>query len=162
MPVLTAASWPAYRFLKRQVKWSGNPISFRISQFIEIHTVEGFDVVNKAEIDIFLELSCFFDDAADIAIWSLVPLPFLKPAWTSGSSWFMYCLSLAWRIFSITLLACEMSAIVRWFEHSLGLPFLGIGMKMDLFQFCGHCWVFKILLTYWVQHFHSIIFQDLK
>ena len=45
------------------------------------------------------------------AIWSLVPLPFLKPAWTSGSSWFTYCLSLAWRILSITLLACEMSAL---------------------------------------------------
>ena len=45
------------------------------------------------------------------AIWSLVPLPFLKPAWTSGSSWFTYYWSLAWRILSITLLACEMSAI---------------------------------------------------
>ena len=48
-----------------------------------------------------------------LAIWSLVPLPFLKPAWTSGSSRFTYCWSLAWRILSITLLACEMSAIVR-------------------------------------------------
>ena len=35
-------------------------------QFIVIHTVEGFGVVNKAEIDVFLELSCFFDDPADI------------------------------------------------------------------------------------------------
>ena len=34
--------------------------------FIVIHTVEGFGVVNKAEIDVFLELSCFFDDPADI------------------------------------------------------------------------------------------------
>ena len=42
-----------------------------------------------------------------LAIWSLIPLPFLKPAWTSGSSRFMYCWSLAWRILSITLLACE-------------------------------------------------------
>ena len=33
-----------------------------------------------------------------LAIWSLVPLPFLKPAWTSGRSWFTYCWSLAWRI----------------------------------------------------------------
>ena len=47
-----------------------------------------------------------------LAIWSLVPLPFLKPAWTSGTSWFTYCWSLAWRILSITLLVCEMSAIV--------------------------------------------------
>ena len=48
-----------------------------------------------------------------LAIWSLVPLPFLTPAWTSGTSRFMYCLSLAWRILSITLRACEMSAIVQ-------------------------------------------------
>ena len=79
-----------------------------------------------------------------LAIWSLVSLPFLNPAWTSGSSWLTYCWSLAWRILSITLLAYEMSAIVRWFEHSLALPFFGIGMKTDLFQSCGHCWVFHI------------------
>ena len=35
-------------------------------QFIVIHTVEGFGIVNKAEIDVFLELSCFFDDPADV------------------------------------------------------------------------------------------------
>ena len=43
------------------------------------------------------------------------------------------------RIFSIALLSCEMSEIVSLFEHSLALPFLGIGMKTDLFQSCGHC-----------------------
>ena len=43
-----------------------------------------------------------------LAIWSLVHLPFLIPVWTSGSSWFTYCWSLAWRILIITLLACEM------------------------------------------------------
>ena len=79
-----------------------------------------------------------------LAIWSLVPLPFLSPPWTSGSSWLMYCWSLAWRILSITLLACEMTAIMWWLEHSLALPFFGIGMKTDLFQSCGHCWVFHI------------------
>ena len=47
-----------------------------------------------------------------LAIWSLVPLPFLNLACTSGSSQFAYCWSLAWRILSIILLACEMSAIV--------------------------------------------------
>ena len=81
-----------------------------------------------------------------LAIWSLVPLPLLKPAWTSGSSRFTYLWSLAWRILSITLLACEMSAIVPSFEHSLALPFFGTGMKTDIFQSCGHCWVFQI---YW-------------
>ena len=79
-----------------------------------------------------------------LAIWPLVPLSLLNPAWTSGSSWFMYCWSLAWRILSITLLVCEMSAIVWQLEHSLAFPFFGIGRKTDLFQSCGHCWVFQI------------------
>ena len=40
--------------------------SRRIFQFVVIHTVKGFGVVNKAEVDVFLELSCFFDDAMDV------------------------------------------------------------------------------------------------
>ena len=79
-----------------------------------------------------------------LAIWFLVSLPFLNPAWTSGSSQFTYCWTLAWRILSITLLARETSAIVWQSEHSLALPFFGIGMKSDLFQSCGHCWIFQI------------------
>ena len=65
-PVLTVTSWPAYRFLRRQVRWSGIPTSWRIFQFVVIHTVKDFGIVNKAEIDVFLELSCFFDDPMDI------------------------------------------------------------------------------------------------
>ena len=43
------------------------PISFRIfAQLIVIHTVKGFDIGYKAEIDVFLELSCFFDDSVDV------------------------------------------------------------------------------------------------
>ena len=80
-----------------------------------------------------------------LTIWSLVLLPFLNPDWTSGSSQFMYyCWSLASRILSITLLACEMSTIVQQFEHSLASPFFGFGMKTDLFQSCGHCLAFQI------------------
>ena len=79
-----------------------------------------------------------------LAIWSLVLLPFLSPAWTSRSSQFMYRWSLAWRILNISLLVCEMSEIVWQFEHPLALPFFGIGMKTVLFQSCGHCWVFQI------------------
>ena len=79
-----------------------------------------------------------------LTIWCLVPLPFLNPTWTYGSFQFMYYRSLACRILSITLLACEMSAIVRYFEYSLALPFFGTEMKTDLFQSCGHCWVFQI------------------
>ena len=37
-------------------------------QFVVIHTVKGFDIVNKAEIDVFLEISCIFDDPMDVAI----------------------------------------------------------------------------------------------
>ena len=76
-----------------------------------------------------------------LAIWFLVPLPFPNPAW---SSWFIYRVNMAWRILSITLLMFEMSVIVWQFEHSLAFPFFGIGMKTDLFQSCGHCWVFWI------------------
>ena len=79
-----------------------------------------------------------------LAIWSLVPLPFLNPACTSGSSRFTHYWILTWSILSMTLLACEMSAIVWSFEHSLALPFFAMGMKTDLFQSCGHCWVFHI------------------
>ena len=92
-----------------------------------------------------------------LPIWSPVFLPFLNPAsgfrrvlniWklfgTFGSSEFMYCGRLAWRILRITLLEYEMSAILQYFEHSLALPFFGTGMKTDLFQSCGHCWVFQI------------------
>ena len=45
---------------------SGIPISFRIFQFVVIHKVKGFGIVNKAELDVFLELSCFFSDPSDV------------------------------------------------------------------------------------------------
>ena len=35
-------------------------------QFVVIHTVKGFSIVNEAEVDVFLELSCFFDDPTDV------------------------------------------------------------------------------------------------
>ena len=84
-----------------------------IPQFIMIHTVKGFGIVNKAEIDAFLELCCFFHDPADVGNLISGSSAFSKTSLTSGSSRFTYCWSLAWRILSITLLACEMSAIVQ-------------------------------------------------
>ena len=48
------------RFLRRQVRWPGIPISLRIFQFVMIHTVKGFQVISEAEVDIFLEFPCFF------------------------------------------------------------------------------------------------------
>ena len=80
-------------------------------QFIVIHTVKGFDIVNKTEIDVFLELSCFLDDPTDVG--NLI----------SGSSAFSKSSLNIWKFtvhillkpglenLSITLLACEMSAI---------------------------------------------------
>ena len=115
-------------------------------QFVVIHTVKGFGVVDKAEVGVFLECSCFFDDPTDVGSLIFGTSAFSK---SSLNIWKFsvhveVCWSLAWRILSITLLGCEMSAIVRQFEHCLALPFFGIGMKTDLFQSCDHCWVFQI------------------
>ena len=49
----------------------------KFPQFVVIHTVKGFHIVNKAEVDDFLELSCFFNDPMDVGN-LLVPLPFLN------------------------------------------------------------------------------------
>ena len=127
-PVLTVASWPAYRFLKRHVRWPGIPIPFRIfHSWLWSTQSKAFGIVNKAEIDVFLELFCFFYDPADVGNSIFGSSAISKPAWTSGSSRFMYCWSLACRILSITLLVCEMSAIVRleflkffpWNQHQV-------------------------------------------
>ena len=48
-------------------------------QFIVIHTVKGFGIVNKAEIDVFLELSCFFDDSLNVGNLTSGSFAFLKP-----------------------------------------------------------------------------------
>ena len=59
-------------------------------QFVMIHTVKGFSVVDETEIDVlfFFNPLAFSIIQQMLAISSLVPLPFLNPAWTSGSSWF--------------------------------------------------------------------------
>ena len=58
--VLTVASWPANRFLRRQVRWSGIPISWKNFQFVVIHTVKGFGVINKVEVDVFSGILLIF------------------------------------------------------------------------------------------------------
>ena len=82
-------------------------------QFIVMHTVKGFGIANKAEKDVFLELSCFFDDPVDVGnlisdssafsktnlnIWKFTVHVLLKPGLKN---------------FKHYLLVCEMSAIVR-------------------------------------------------
>ena len=77
-----------------QVVWHSHLFQ-NFPQFTVIHTVKGFGIVNKAEIDFWNSLA-FLMIQRMLAIWSLVPLPFLKPACTSVSSCFTYCCTLAW------------------------------------------------------------------
>ena len=93
------------------------------SQFVVIYTVKGFGV------KMFFPLP-FSMIQQMLPIWSLVLLPFLNPVWTFGSSQFMYCWSLTWRNLSITLLACEMSAIVWWL--SILWHYLSWGLEWKL------------------------------
>ena len=111
-PVLIVAFWPAYRFLKRQVRWSGSPISWIIFHSF-LWSTQRLWHIQKSRNRCFSGTLAFWMIQCVLAIWFLVLLPFLNPAWTSGGSRFTYCWSLAWRILSITLLACEMSAIVQ-------------------------------------------------
>ena len=101
-------------------------------QFAVIHTVKTFDIVNKAKVDVFLEFSCFFDNLVDVGNLISDSSAISKSSLNIWKFTIHVLLKLAWRIFSITLLTCEMSIIVWWFEHSLTLPFFGIGVKTDL------------------------------
>ena len=148
--------------------WAGQVICYfhlfqNFPQLVVIHTVKGFGIVNKTEIDVFLWNSLAFLMIQWMSvIWSMVPLPFLKPAWISGSSQFTYCWRLAWRIFSIILLACEMecNCVVVW--AFFGVAFLWDWNENGPFPVLWSLLNFPNLVTYWMQHFHSIIFQDLK
>ena len=119
-------------------------------QFVVIHTVKGFGVVNKAEVDVFLKFSCFFNDKRVLAIWSLVPLPFLNPAWTSGSSWFTYCWSLAWRILSNCVVVWTFFGFALLWDWNENLPFQPRG-HCRAFQICWHTErsIFFNLFFYW-------------
>ena len=77
-----------------------------------IHTVKGFGIVNKAEVDVFLELSWFFDDPTDVGNFISGSSAFSKSS-LDILKFSVHVLILVWRILSITLLAYEMSAIVR-------------------------------------------------
>ena len=124
-----------------QVVWYSH-LFHSLPQFIVIHTVKGFGIVNKAEIDVFLELSCFFDDPRDVG--NLI----------SGSSAFSKS-SLNIRKFTVHIL---LKPGLENFEHyfasvwdvqlcgSLSILWhcLSLRMKTDLFQSFGHCQVFQI------------------
>ena len=131
-------------------------------QFIVIHTVKGFCIVNKAEIDVFLEISWFFHDPVDVG------------NLTSGSSAFSKT-NLNIREFTVHILQkpalgnFEHYFTSMWDECNCALvwAFFGIAFLWDWnenwpFPMLWPLLSFPNLLAYWVQHFNSIIFQDLK
>jgi len=103
-----------------------------------------FGIVNKSEIDVFLGVSCLFDDPVDVgnlisvssafsrsslSIWKFMVHVLLKPGLENFEPYF-------------TSVWDECSCAVVW--AFFGITFLGIGMKTDLFHSRGHCWVFQI------------------
>ena len=157
-PVLTVASWPAYRFLRRLVSWSGIPIYWRIFQFEVIFSVKGFDIVNKAEIDVFLKLSCFSDDPlgvdnlissssafskTSLNIWKFMVHVLLKPGLENFGHYF-------------TSVWDECNCAVVW--AFFGIAFLWNWNDNWSFPVLWPLLSFPNLLAYWVQHFHNIIF----
>ena len=70
-------------------------------QFIVMHTVKGFGIVNKAEVDVFLEFSCFFDDPEDVGNLISGSSAFSKTSLNVREFTVHVLLSLAWRILSI-------------------------------------------------------------
>ena len=131
-------------------------------QFFVVHTVKGFGILNEAEIDVFMELSCFFHDPADVG--NLI----------SGFSAFSK-ISLNIRKFTVHIL---LKPGLENFEHDFtsvwdecncavvwalfGIAFLWDWNENWPFPVLGPLLSFPNLLAYWVQHFHSIIFQDLE
>ena len=157
-PILTVTSWPAYRFLRKQVRWSDIPVSLRIFQFVVIYTVKCFSVVNEAEVDVFLESSSFFYDATDVD--NLI----------SGSSAF----SKSSFYISKFLVHILLKSSLKDFEHYFasmwnecncavvqiffGIVFLWDWNENRPFPVLWSLVSFPNLLAYWVQHFTSIIF----
>ena len=126
-----------------QVVWYSHVVK-NFLQSVVIYTVKGFGIGNKAKVDVFLELSCFFDDSVDVGklisgssafsksslnIWKFMVHILLKP----GLENLEYHFTIVWD---------ECHYVVVW--TFFGIAFLWIGMKTDLFQSCGHCWVFQI------------------
>ena len=140
-----------------QVVWYSHLFQ-NFPQFIVIHTVKGFGIVNKAEIDVSLELSCFFYDPTNVGnlisdssafsksslkIWKFSAHVLLKPHLEN---------------FGITLLACEMSAIVGVVWAFFGIAFLWNWNENWPFPVLWPLLSVPDLLAYWARHFHSIIF----
>ena len=140
-----------------QVVWYSHLFQ-NFPEFIVIHTVKGFGIVNKAEIDVFLELSCFFDDPVDVG--NLI----------SGSSDFSKTSLNIWKFMVHVPLKPDLENFEHYFTSvwdecncAVVWAFFGIAFLWDwnenwLFPVLWPLLSFPNLLTYRVQHFHSIIF----
>ena len=96
---------------------------------------KGFCIVNKAEIDVFLELSCFFDDPEDVGNLISGSSSFSKTSWNVWKFTVHILLKTGLENFEhyFTSMWDEYNYAVVW-----ALPFFGIEIKTDLFQSCGH------------------------
>ena len=95
-----------------QVVWYSHLFQ-KFPRFIVIHTVKGFGIVNKAEVDAFLELSCFFDDPTDVGNLISCSFTFSKTGLNIWKFIVHILLKSALENFEHYLLASEMSAIVQ-------------------------------------------------
>ena len=144
LTVLTVAFWSAYRFLRRQVRWSDISISKSFPQFAMIHTVKDFSIDNETEVDVFLGFPCFLYDPANVGKLISGFFPSSKPSlniW-KFSVHIMLKTSLEDFKHNLTSVGDKCDCPVVW--TLLVLSFWGTGMKVDLSQPCGHCWVFRI------------------
>ena len=150
-PVCCSMSSSNYNFLNciqvsqeaGQVVWYSHLLK-NFQQFMVIHTVKGFGIVNKAEIDVFLELSCFFNypvglgnlisgsiafPKTSLNIWKFMVHVLLKP----GLENFEHYVARVWD-------ECNCAVVWAFF----GTAFFGNGMTNDLLQSCSLCWILQI------------------
>ena len=124
-----------------QVVWYSHLLK-NFPQFIVSHTVKGFGVISKAEIDVFLELSCFFNDPADVGNLISGSSAFSKPAWTSASSRFTYWWSLGLK-FNIQKTKIMASGPITSWEIDgetveIVSDFIFLGSKITADSDCSH------------------------
>ena len=113
-------------------------------QLVEIPTVKCFSVVNEADVDSFLDFSCFFYEPLDDGILISVSSAFSKSILNIWKFLVHVLLKPSLKNFehNFASVSDECSCVIIW--TFFALLFFGIGMKTDLFQSCGHCWVFQI------------------
>ena len=128
------------------------------SQFVVIHTVKGFDLVNKAEVDVFLKFSCFFYDPMDVGNLISDPSAFSKSSLNIWKFSIHVLLKPGVEILSIFFASVwdECNCTVVW--TLFGIAFLWDWNENWPFPVLWTLLNFPDLLAYWVQHFHSIIF----